>query len=118
MPIIVTYLNPNMRPDIIEGESWARIDQDSPRLGTINLKAIGDDHRIIVNKSAVAKVEEFPAETWEKMKQEQRDFEDAQNKQRADDEAKKKADAAAALLAHLEAKTLKSRVRRMFGKKP
>jgi len=29
MPIIVTYLNPNMRPDIIEGESWFRLDTDS-----------------------------------------------------------------------------------------
>jgi hypothetical protein len=64
MPIIVTYLTG--RQDIVEGESWARLDQDSPRLGTINLKTIQDGTRIIVNKSAVAKVEEIPPSIWDK----------------------------------------------------
>jgi len=103
MPIIVTYLNPNMRPDIIEGESWFRLDTDSRGRGTIELKSLGDGgHHIIVNKSAVAKVEEFTTEAWAAMGEMQKKAEEAQAKARAEAERK--------------AKTLKGRVKRLFGR--
>jgi hypothetical protein len=114
MPIIVTYLNPNMRPDVIEGESWKKLDEDSPRMGTINLKSLGDGHRIIVNKSAVAKVEEIPEATWEMNVEAQKKQQQEQAK--AQVEAKEKA--AAATLALLEAKTFRGRVKRLLGRKP
>jgi len=112
MPIIVTYLNPNMRPDIVEGVSWKQLDENSPRLGTINLKSLGDGHHIIVNKSAVAKAEEFTVEAWQKLKDEDEAAAAAQAKARSDAETKKKSDAAT--LALLESKTLRGRIRKLF----
>jgi hypothetical protein len=107
MPIIITYLNPNMRPDAIEGESWGRLDADSPRMGTINLKSLGDGHRIIVNKSAVAKVEEYPQAVWDANIETQRKA--AEEKQWAKQEkAEAERDAAA------ETRKFKNRVRRFF----
>ena len=117
MPLIVTYLNPQMRPDVIEGESWKKLDEDSPRMGTINLKALGDGHRIIVNKSAVAKVEEIPQDVWDANVEAQEKQRDDQAKAQADAEEKRKADAAANTLALLEGKTLKGRIKRLFGVK-
>ena len=114
MPIIVHYINEHMRPDIIEGESWRQIDQDSPRMGTINLKTLDDGHRIIVNKSAVAKVEEFPEAAWQAMKDEQEKQAADQAKARSDAEADKKAKAAAATLALLEAKLFKNKLKRFL----
>jgi len=107
MPIIVTYLNPNMRPDIIEGESWKKLDEDSPRLGTINLKSLADSHRIIVNKSAVAKVEEIPQATWDANTKaaEERATAEKQRTKRERDGVEKAA---------LEARKLKNRIRRLF----
>jgi hypothetical protein len=107
-----------MRPDIIEGESWRQLDADSPRMGTINLKSLEDGHRIIVNKSAVAKVEEIPQMTWDANVEAQKKAQEDQAEARADAEAKKKSDAAAATLALLESKTLRGRLRRLFGRKP
>jgi len=116
MPIIITYLNPNMRPDFVEGDSWARLDADSPRLGTINLKSLDDGHRIIVNKSAVAKAEEYTKEARDAILQKQKDAEEKQAadaaKAKSDAEIKKKADAA--LLALLESKTVKGRMKKLF----
>ena len=112
MPIIVTYLNPNMRSDVVEGVSWKQLDENSPRLGTINLKALDDGHHIIVNKSAVAKAEEFTAEAWQKMKDADEERAAAQAKARTEAENKKKSDAAT--LALLESKTLRGRIRKLF----
>jgi len=118
MPIIVHYINEHMRPDIIEGDSWRQIDQDSPRMGTINLKSLEDGHRIIVNKSAVAKVEEIPRATWDAGIEAQKKAQEEQEKRHADAEAKKKSDdAAAATLALLQSKTFKGRIKRLFGRK-
>jgi len=104
MPIIITYLNPNMRPDFVEGESWFRLDSDSRGRGMIELKSLSDSHHIIINKSAVAKVEEFTEETWAAMGEMQKKAEEAQAKARAEAERK--------------AKTLKGRIKRLFGRKP
>ncbi len=119
MPLVISYINPNMRPDIVQGSSWRQLDGNTPALGTINLKSIGDGHRIIVNKSAVAKVEEFDDVDWDKMKQEQKDAEDAQAaaqvKAKDEQEAKRKKDredAAAATLAHLKGRTLPGLIKR------
>jgi hypothetical protein len=125
MPIIVTYVNPNMRPDVIEGESWKKLDESSPRTGTINLKSLTDGHRIIVNKSAVAKVEEIPQATWDMNVEAQKKQQQDQLKAQADEKEKarlgaeeKKKAAAAATLALLEAKTFRGRVKRLLGRKP
>ena len=67
MPIVITYLSERVHPDIVEGESWTKLDSDSPRLGSINLKSLEDGHRIIINKNAVAKIEEFSSPLWEGM---------------------------------------------------
>ena len=95
MPIVVHYINEHMRPDIIEGESWRQIDQDSPRMGTINLKSLEDGHRIIVNKSAVAKVEEIPQVTWDANIEAQKKAQEEQENRQLLAEADKKARAAA-----------------------
>ena len=116
MPLIVTYLNPNMRPDLIEGENWKQLDEASPRMGTINLKSLADGHKIIVNKSAVAKVDEFTVEAWQKLKDEEEAAAAAQAKARSDAEAAKNAKAAAATLALLESKTLRGRIRKLAGR--
>lgn len=118
MPIVVTYLNPNMRPDFIEGESWKQIDGNSPGLGTINLKSLSDSHRIIVNKSAIAKVDEFSEKRWQEMKDAEEAAAAAAAKKRSDEEAAKNARAAAATLALLQSKTLRGRVRRLLRIKP
>ena len=76
MPIVITYLYGSV--DHVEGESWAKLDADSPRLGTINLKSLRDGHRIIVNKNSISKVEEFPQAVW--------DSEIAEHKKREADE--------------------------------
>lgn len=118
MPLVIHYLNPNMRPDIVQGSSWRQLDQNTPALGTIHLSAIEDGHRIIVNKAAVAKVEEFSEEAWAMMR-------DDQKKAHDEAEAKKQADAeqvrATRLKAQQDANAAWARkfvVARWFTKKP
>jgi len=80
MPIIITYLSERVHPDIVEGESWTKLDSDSPRLGSINLKSLEDGHRIIINKNAVAKVEEFSSPLWEGMVAKEKEQREIQKK--------------------------------------
>jgi diadenosine tetraphosphate (Ap4A) HIT family hydrolase len=87
MPIIVHYNNERMQPDVVEGDSWKKLDSDSPRLGTINLKSLADGHRIIIVKSSIAKVEEISQQIWDegiaaqkKAQEEQREAQKTQQK--------------------------------------
>jgi hypothetical protein len=113
MPIIVHYGN-NMRPDVVNGESWKQLDQATAKSGMIYLTDLGDGHRIIVNKAAWVRVDEIPQEKWDANVE-------AQKKQQQDQlksQAETKARAAAATLALLEAKTFRGRVKRLLGRKP
>ena len=101
MPIVLTYLNGRQR--LVQGESWTQLNNaGGVALGCVNLKRVPDGGKITVVKSALAEVEEIPQATW-----------DAQMAEHEKAEAKKAADAA--LLALLESKTLRGRVKRMFG---
>jgi hypothetical protein len=79
-PILISYINERMQPDVVEGESWKKLDSDSPRLGTINLKSLSDGHQIIVNKSAIAKVEVIPQAVWDEGIKKQEEQREAQKK--------------------------------------
>jgi hypothetical protein len=81
------------------------------------LKRIPDGGKIIVVKSALADVEEFTEEAWQKLKDDEEAAAADAAKKRSEDEAAKKSKAAAETLALLEGKTLKGRVKRLFGVK-
>ena len=116
MPIIITYLFGAQ--EIVEGESWKQLDENTPKLGVINLRSIADGHRIIVTKSAVAKVEEIPQAVWDANIEAQKKVKEEQEKARAEVEAKRKSAAAAATLALLRSKTVRGRIGKLFGRKP
>ena len=98
--IIVTYQNGQKR--IIQAQSWRQLDSESAPLGAILLTKSESGGKLYAIKAAVQEVEEIPQATW-----------DAQMAAHEKAEAKKAADAA--LLALLESKTLRGRVKRMFG---
>jgi len=113
MPIVLTYLNGRQR--LVQGESWMQLNNaGGAALGCVNLKRVPDGGKITIVKSALAEVEEFTEEAWAKMTQEQKDAQEAQ----AAAQAKAKSDAevkkATALLALLESKTIKGRVKRLL----
>jgi hypothetical protein len=115
MLIVLTYLNGRQR--LVQGESWMQLNNaGGAALGCVNLKRIPDGGKLTIVKSALAEVEEFTEEAWAKMTQEQKDAQEAQAaaqaKSKSDAEAKKAADAA--LLALLESKTIKGRVKRLL----
>jgi hypothetical protein len=111
MPIVLFYLNGRQR--IVQGESWAQLNNAGGQVpGCVTLRRIPDGGKIIVVKSALADVEEFSEEAWQKLKDEEEATAAAQAKARTEAENKKKSDAAT--LALLESKTLRGRIRRLF----
>jgi len=115
MPIVLFYLNGRQR--VVQGESWSQLNNAGGQVpGCVTLRRIPDGGKIIVVKSALADVEEFTEEVWQKLKDEEEAAAAAQVKKRSDDEADKKAKAAAATLALLESKTLRGRIRKLFGR--
>jgi len=106
MPVKLTYFSGRER--LVEGDSWQRLDENSAsRLGTIILKSVPDGRKIIVNKSAVAEVEEIPQATWVGW------IEEGKKKQE-EAEAQRKKELEAQARAALEAKKLKNRIKRLF----
>jgi hypothetical protein len=106
MPVKLTYFSGKER--LVEGDSWQKLDESSAgRLGTIVLKSIPDGMRLIVNKSAVAEVEEIPKATWDGW------IEEGKRKQE-EAEAQRKKELEAQALTALEAKKLKNRVKRFL----
>jgi len=101
--IIVTYQNGQKR--LVQAQSWRQLDSESAPLGAILLTKSDSGGKLYAIKSAIQEVEEIPQATW-----------DAQVAAHEKAEAKKADDAA--LLALLESKTFKGRVKRLFGKKP
>ncbi|MBE3130609.1 MAG: hypothetical protein IMZ54_07815 [Acidobacteria bacterium] len=116
MPIILFYLNGRQR--IVQGESWTQLNNAGGQaLGCVTLRRLSDGGKIIVIKSALADVEEFSEETWKKMKDEEEAAAADAAKKRSDDEADKKSKAAAETLRLLESKTVRGRIRKLFGRK-
>ena len=114
MPIVLSYLNGRQR--VVQGESWIQLNNAGGQVpGCVTLKRIPDGGKIIVVKSALADVEEFTTEAWEKMTQEQKDAEEA--KAAAQAKAKSERDEKVRLetLALLQSKTIKGRVKRFLG---
>ena len=104
MPIVVRYVDGSH--DIVEGESVRKLDQDTARLGVVELKTIPEGHRIIAFKSNVTRFVEIPQAAWDAQKEAQRAREvEAHKKREAEEEARFKA-----------ARTLKGRIRRLVGK--
>ena len=104
MPIVVRYVDGSH--DIVEGESIRKLDQDTARLGAVELKTIPEGHRIIAFKSNVTRFIEIPQEAWDAQKAAQRAHEV---------EAHRKSEADAAAKA-AEARRFGNRVKRLFGR--
>jgi hypothetical protein len=115
MPIILSYISGRQR--LVEGENWKQLDESTPRSGTVNLRSIPEGRRIIAIKSSLAEIEEIPQAVWDADVEAQKKAGEEQEKTRAEVEAKKKSDhTAMATLALLESKTLRGRVRKLFGR--
>ena len=97
--------------------SWAEILSGPGRLGEIRLDAAPGVTRIIP-KSSIVNVFQFTEDAWKTAKDDAEVKQAAQEKQRAEAEAKRKSDAAAATLALLESKTLKGKIRKLFKRTP
>jgi len=114
MPIILFYLNGRQR--VVQGESWSQLNNAGGQVpGCVTLRRIPDGGKIIVVKSALADVEEFTEEAWQKMKDDEEAAAAEQAKKRSEDDAAKKAKVASETLKLLESKTLRGRVKRLFG---
>ena len=118
MPIVITFkhsVDPRDRI-VIQGASLDEMDARNNK-GHI-LVAYMNGHDGDIARDMIRNREIIPNAEWDANVEAQEKQRDDQEKAQADAEAKRKSDAAASTLALLEGKTLKGRVKRLFGRKP
>jgi len=95
--------------------SWLAILNGPGRLGEIHLDA-GPGVTRIIPKASISDIYQFTDDAWKKAQEDAETQKKEQEKRRAEHDAKVKADAAAETLKLLESKTLRGRIRKLFGK--